>query len=86
MTDSWLAPPPRFLNRVRERIRILHYSIRTEKAYVDWIKRFILFHKILDSDPIYSCNQSAFINKIEKDVMEDLTAPSSIQDERRNTQ
>ena len=23
---------------------VLHYSIRTEEAYVDWAKRFILFH------------------------------------------
>jgi integrase len=30
--------------RVRERIRVKHYSIRTEQAYCDWIKRFIVFH------------------------------------------
>jgi integron integrase len=29
---------------VREAIRVKHYSIRTEEAYCDWIKRFILFH------------------------------------------
>jgi integron integrase len=29
---------------VRERIRVKHYSIRTETQYVQWIKRFILFH------------------------------------------
>lgn len=29
---------------MRERIRVLHYSIRTEQAYVDWARRFILFH------------------------------------------
>ena len=34
----------RLLNRVRETIRIKHYSIRTEEAYVSWIKRYILFH------------------------------------------
>jgi hypothetical protein len=28
---------------VREEIRLKHYSIRTEQAYLDWIKRFILF-------------------------------------------
>jgi integron integrase len=33
-----------FLNSVREAIRLRHYSIRTEQAYVDWIKRFIRFH------------------------------------------
>lgn len=32
---------PRLLEQVRGRIRFKHYSIRTEQAYVDWIKRFI---------------------------------------------
>jgi integron integrase len=36
--------PPRLLDQVRELIRIRHYSIRTEQAYVQWIRRFILFH------------------------------------------
>lgn len=30
---------------MRQRIRVLHYSIRTEQAYVDWARRFILFHE-----------------------------------------
>ena len=39
------APPaPRLLDQVREAIRLRHYSIRTEQAYVDWIRRFIRFH------------------------------------------
>ncbi len=36
--------PPRLLDRVREAVRVRHYSRRTEKAYVAWIRRFILFH------------------------------------------
>ncbi|WP_288056911.1 phage integrase N-terminal SAM-like domain-containing protein [Methylobacter sp.] len=36
--------PPKLLDQVRERIRAKHYSIRTEKQYVQWIKRFILHH------------------------------------------
>ena len=36
--------PPKLLDRVRDKIRLKHYSIRTEQAYVDWIRRFILFH------------------------------------------
>lgn len=36
--------PPRLLDQVREAIRLRHYSIRTEQAYTDWIRRFILFH------------------------------------------
>jgi len=34
----------KLLDRVRDAIRAKHYSIRTEEAYVNWIKRFILFH------------------------------------------
>jgi integron integrase len=35
---------PRLLDQVRQVIRIRHYSIRTEQAYVQWVRRFILFH------------------------------------------
>ena len=35
---------PRLLDQVREKIRLKHYSIRTEQAYVDWVRRFVLFH------------------------------------------
>lgn len=35
---------PKLLDQVRDKIRFKHYSIRTEHAYVDWIKRYILFH------------------------------------------
>ena len=36
---------PKLLDRVRAAIRTRHYSIRTEEAYVSWIRGFILFHK-----------------------------------------
>ena len=35
---------PKLLEQVRQAIRTRHYSYRTEKAYVHWIKRFIFFH------------------------------------------
>lgn len=35
---------PRLLDQVRERIRVKHYSLRTEQSYIGWIRRFILFH------------------------------------------
>jgi integron integrase len=35
---------PRLLDRVRQAIRARHYSRSTEKAYVSWIRRFIVFH------------------------------------------
>jgi len=36
--------PKKLLDEVRDFIRIKHYSIRTEEAYLSWIKRYILFH------------------------------------------
>jgi integron integrase len=38
------ANPPKLLDQVRDWIRLKHYSIRTETQYVQWVKRFILFH------------------------------------------
>ncbi len=43
-TNSDQKPPPKLLDQVRDAIRLKHYSIRTESAYADWIKRYILFH------------------------------------------
>jgi len=36
--------PPRLLDQVRDKLRTLHYSYRTEQQYVQWVRRFILFH------------------------------------------
>ena len=38
------APKPRLLDRVREAVRARHYSRRTEKTYIAWVRRYILFH------------------------------------------
>jgi len=35
---------PRLLDQVRDALRVRHYSLRTEDSYLQWIKRFILFH------------------------------------------
>lgn len=42
--DGPAPDEPRLLDRVRDRIRVKHYSIRTEHAYVQWIRRFVRFH------------------------------------------
>lgn len=36
--------PKKLLDQVRDDLRLKHYSLRTEEAYVSWIKRYILFH------------------------------------------
>ncbi|ODS29629.1 MAG: integrase, partial [Candidatus Scalindua rubra] len=35
---------PKLLDQFRHLIRTKHYSLRTENSYVNWVKRFILFH------------------------------------------
>ena len=45
-TGPAAAPKPRLLDRVRGEIRSRHYSRRTEKAYVAWIRRYIFFHYV----------------------------------------
>jgi integron integrase len=37
--------PPKLLDRVRWHLRVKRYSLRTEQAYIDWIRRYIFFHK-----------------------------------------
>lgn len=37
-------PPKKLLDQMRDVLRLKHYSIRTEEAYVDWCRRYILFH------------------------------------------
>lgn len=36
--------PPKLLDQVREKLRVKHYAYGTEKTYISWIRRFILFH------------------------------------------
>jgi integron integrase len=39
-----LSQSPKLLDQLRDRIRLKHYSLRTEQAYLQWVKRYILFH------------------------------------------
>ena len=46
-TGTSLFPPLRavkVLDQLRERVRYRHYSLRTEKTYVYWVRFFIRFH------------------------------------------
>ena len=36
--------PPKLLDQVRDAMRLKHYSLRTEQTYVQWIRKYILFH------------------------------------------
>ena len=56
-----------FLTELREAIRIHHYSIWIEQAYMDWIKRFIFFHKKLDSNEMRETEVAAFLTHLAVD-------------------
>ncbi len=34
----------KLLDQVRDKIRLKHYSLKTERSYIGWIKRYIVFH------------------------------------------
>jgi integron integrase len=55
---------PRLLDRVRAAIRTKGYSIRTEQAYVDWIRRFILFHNKRHPDAMGKSEVEAFLTHL----------------------
>lgn len=43
-SDAGPPRPPKLLEQLRTHLRTRHYSIRTEEAYIDWARRFILYH------------------------------------------
>lgn len=47
-------PKLKLLEQVREVMRLKHYSIRTERCYCDWIKRYIHFHQMKSRDELFS--------------------------------
>ena len=55
---------PKLLTQVREVLRMKHYSLRTEKAYVDWIKRYIFFHKKRHPDEMSEPEIRAFVSDL----------------------
>jgi len=56
--------PPRLLDRVRHSCRVRHYSIRTEDAYHDWCKRFILFHNKRHPNEMGTIEINAFLTHL----------------------
>jgi integron integrase len=57
-------PKPRLLDRVRQAIGTRHYSRRTEKAYVHWIKRYILYHDKRHPAEMGAAEVAAFLTSL----------------------
>jgi integron integrase len=68
---------PRLLARVRAKIRLKHYSIRTEQAYVVWIKRFIWFHGKRHPATLGAAEVEAFLTDLA--VTREVAAPTQNQ-------
>jgi len=56
--------PINLLDRVRNKIHRKHYSLRTEQTYVDWIKRFILFHGMRHPSELGAEEVEAFLTHL----------------------
>src|SRR5436853_165231 len=58
---------PKLMDRVRDAIRLKHYSIRTEKIYCDWIRRFILFHRKRHPQEMAEAEVTEFLTHLARD-------------------
>ena len=63
----------KLLDQVRDAIRPKHYSIRTEQAYVNWIKRYIYFHNVRHPAEMGAPEVQAFLTHLA--VEENVAAP-----------
>ncbi len=52
MSAAYLPQSPRLLDRVREMIRYKHYSLKTEEAYLYWIRFFCSLTRSLGGDAL----------------------------------
>ena len=55
---------PRLLDTVRDALRLRHYSRRTERAYVGWIRRYILFHAKRHAAEMGATEVSRFLSSL----------------------
>ena len=62
-----IAPRTRLLDQVRETIPRKHYSLRTEATYLDWIKRYIFFHRKRHPAEMGAREMEQFLNHLAVD-------------------
>ena len=65
---------PRLLTRVRDALRARHLSLRTEKAYLHWVRRYILFHGKRHPDEMGEREVNAFLTHL---AVEKQVSPST---------
>ncbi len=63
LPEASLGGKPKLLDQVRQILRLRHYSLRTEEAYVAWIRRYILFHGKRHPAELAETDVSAFLEQ-----------------------
>ena len=63
-TDTLSFPQTKLIPRLREAIRFRRYSLKTEKSYVHWVRRFIHFHKMRHPKDMGEPDVTAFLNHL----------------------
>ena len=62
-----IPPPPKLLERLRIHLRTRHYSLRTEEAYLNWVRRFILYHDKRHPQDMGATEVEAFLSHLAVD-------------------
>jgi len=65
--NFYTSQKPKLLERVRMSLRILHYSIKTEEAYLKWIKEFIIYNNKQHPENLNSTHVSKFLSHLAVD-------------------
>ena len=63
-TNTPLGAKPKLMDQVRNKLRLKHYSIRTEQSYMDWVKRFVLFNEKRHPSELGATEVEAFLTHL----------------------
>lgn len=72
-----MPSPKKLLDQLRDALRVKHYAYRTEESYVDWVKRFILFHDKRHPETMGEPEIAAFLTHLA--VQRRVAAPTQSQ-------
>jgi integron integrase len=62
-----MSQPPKLLDQMRDKLRLKHYAYKTEKSYLNWAKRYILFHNKRHPKDMGSAEIEAFLTHLAVD-------------------
>jgi integron integrase len=68
LSDETESGKPKLLDEMRRSLRLKHYSYRTEKAYCEWVKRFVIFHGKRHPRDLGPAEVSAFLTHLAADL------------------